>query len=44
MNTALIVTGVVVLLLLFALRKKSRSSFAWNLLRQVIYLVPRYFA
>lgn len=43
MNTALIVTGVI-LLLLFALRKKSRRSFAWNLLRQVIYLVPRYFA
>ncbi len=43
MKTALIIAGIVCVLLIFALRKKSRRFFAANLLRQVVYLIPRYF-
>lgn len=36
-----IITGI--LFFLFLIQTKSRKSFITNLLKQVIYLIPRYF-
>jgi hypothetical protein len=43
---ALIIIAVIVsaLLLLYIIQPKSRRQFILNFLKQIIYLIPRYFA
>ncbi len=44
MKTILIGAGILfVVFICFRLRKKSRRTFTANLLKQVVYLIPRYF-
>lgn len=40
----IILVGMALIFLIYTGQKKSRKMFIKNMLKQVIYLVPRYFA